>query len=126
MDILKIAGIILISALLVSSLPTYDKSISFMLSLSTAVVVLLFITDISSDAILQIKSAIESSGISDFSIIFKAMGISLITGFVSDIATDSGNKALANQMIFAGKVAIIALALPVFVKILELIGNFTL
>jgi stage III sporulation protein AD len=49
------------------------------------------------------------------------MGISLLTGFVNDIATDSGNKALANQIVFAGKIAIVALALPVFIQVMELI-----
>ncbi len=125
MDILKIAAVILVCVLLISSLPTFNKSISYMISLSCGVIVLLYIINISSDAILQIQDVITNSGISDFSIVFKAMGISLITQFVSDTATDSGNKSLANQMVFVGKVAIIVLALPVFTQILGLIGKFT-
>ena len=67
------------------------------------------------------KSVFSDSYFEDISIVFKAMGISLLTGFVNDIATDSGNKALANQIVFAGKIAIVALALPIFIQVMELI-----
>ena len=51
------------------------------------------------------------------------MGISVITQFVADIASDSGNKALANQMILTGKVSVMILAMPVFVQIMNIIGK---
>ena len=61
----------------------------------------------------------------NFAVIYKALGISIITVFVSDIAADSGNKALSDRMIFAGKAAIIILVMPVFIQVLEIIKRFT-
>lgn len=123
MDILKIAAVILICAILFSSLPTFDKSISSLITLSASVVILLYVINSTKDYIGEIKSVIDSFGTGEFSLVFKIMGISLVTQFVSDIARDSGNKSLANQMVFAGKAAIIVLALPVFTRALEVIGK---
>lgn len=123
MDILKIAGIILAAVILVSSLPTFDKSISAIISVATCVLVLVYIVNMISPAVETIQDLFINETDNDFSIIFKTMGISLITQFVADVATDSGNKALANQMVFTGKTAIVILALPVFVQVLEIIGQ---
>ena len=57
----------------------------------------------------------------DYSILYKAMGIALVTEIVRDIAADSGNKSLSNQMIFAGKAAILLIALPVYIQVLEIL-----
>ena len=123
MDILKTAGIILTAVILISSIPAFDKSVNAIINIATCLVVLIYIVNMVSPAVETIQSVFDSHADSDFSIIYKTMGISLITQFVADVAADSGNKALANQMTFTGKTAIILLALPVFVKVLEIIGQ---
>jgi len=124
MEFIKLAGLILISVLLISSLPVFDKSISALITISSCIIVLLYIINTISSSIEYIKAFITDTGFMEFGILFKTMGISFITQFVADIANDSGNKALANQMVFVGKIAIIVLALPVFTQIMEIIGNF--
>ena len=121
MDFIKLALLILLTIFIVSSLPLYDKSLTILITLCASTVVLINIINYVTPIIRQIKSVFSDSYFEDISIVFKAMGISLLTGFVNDIATDSGNKALANQIVFAGKIAIVALALPVFIQVMELI-----
>ena len=121
MDFIKIALLILFTALTITSLPLNNKSMTFLIALCASVIVLINIINYMSPIITEIKNVFSDSFFEDISIVFKAMGISLITGFVNDIAADSGNKALANQMVFAGKIAIVALALPVFMHVIELI-----
>ena len=121
MDFFKIAVFILFTAFIVGSLPLYDKSLTVLISLCASAVVLTNIINTVSPVITQIKSVFSDNYFGDISLIFKAMGISLITGFVNDIVADSGNKALANQIVFAGKIAIIVLALPVFLQVIDLI-----
>lgn len=124
MEIIKISIIILIAVILINTLPLYDKNISSMITISTCVIVMVYVVHIIRPAFDTIKSIINNETNIDFVLIFKCMGISLITQFVADIASDSGNKALANQMIFVGKLAIVILAMPIFVKVLEIIGQF--
>ncbi len=122
MEFFKIAGIILVCILLAGCLPALDKSVSALISICVCFCILGYIVNITSPVIENIKSVFSNTN-GDFTLIFKTMGISFVTQFVSDVAADNGNKALANQMIFAGKTAIVILALPVFMQVLEIIGQ---
>ncbi|MBR4035952.1 MAG: stage III sporulation AC/AD family protein [Oscillospiraceae bacterium] len=123
MDFIKIALIIFFSIILINTIPAYDKPVKTVIAIMATVIVILYIINWASPIIYSIRTVFQNNIDIDYEIIFKSMGISLITQFVADIAIDNGNKALANQMIFAGKAAIIALALPLFTQVLEIIGQ---
>ncbi|MBQ8604488.1 MAG: hypothetical protein IJ410_06575 [Oscillospiraceae bacterium] len=125
MEILKIAGIVLVGVVLVSSMPAFDKSVTSLIRLSVCVVIMAYIISCARGIIDSVRSLTDSYLTADFSVVYKSVGISIITRFVSDVASDSGNKALANRMIFAGKSAIALLALPVFMQVLEIIKRLT-
>ena len=125
MEILKISALILISVILISSLPVYNKNISALISLSVSVIVVLYIISFTENVLLTVRHVTEKYISSDFTVIYKAMGVSLLTQFVSDTAVDNGNKALSNQMLFAGKAAIAVLAMPLFMQVLEIIKRLT-
>lgn len=123
MEIIKIALIILVAVITVSCLPVWEKSIVSAISISVSLIVLWFVINTVLPIVIEIKSVFNSWITTDLSVVFKAMGISLITQFVADLAIDNGNKTLANQMIFAGKIAIVVLAMPVFLQVLEILGR---
>ena len=123
MEIIKIALIILVAVITVSCLPLWEKSIVSAISISVSLIVLWFVINTVLPIVIEIKSVFNSWITTDLSVVFKAMGISLITQFVADLAIDNGNKTLANQMIFAGKIAIVVLAMPVFLQVLEILGR---
>ena len=121
MEILKIAGIIIVTVILISSIPFYDKNIRNIIMIFSCTAVSLYIINSFRNDFIQVKSFIETIGFGDYSILYKAMGIALVTEIVRDIAADSGNKSLSNQMIFAGKAAILLIALPVYIQVLEIL-----
>ena len=123
MNFIKIALIVFVCIVLINCLPAYDKAISAIVTIAACTVIVLTVLNTVIPVIDNAKNIFTDNIDYDLGIIFKCMGISIITRFVADIATDNGNKALANQMIFAGKVAIIALALPLFSQVLEIIGK---
>jgi stage III sporulation protein AD len=51
----------------------------------------------------------------------KALGMALISKLCADVCRDTGESALASGVESVGKIAIFALAVPTFVKILELV-----
>ncbi|MCI8554469.1 MAG: stage III sporulation protein AD [Clostridiales bacterium] len=53
-------------------------------------------------------------------VLFKAMGVCLLTQLASDACEDAGEKALAAKAELAGKFGLLVLALPLFQKIAEL------
>ena len=121
MEILKIAGIIIVTVILISSIPFYDKNIRNIIMICSCIDISLYIINSFRNDFIQVKSFIETIGFGDYSILYKAMGIALVTEIVRDIAADSGNKSLSNQMIFAGKAAILLIALPVYIQVLEIL-----
>ena len=122
MEILKISVLILIVVVLLNSLPTMSREISLLLTFSCCIVVSIYTLNTLMPAVEYIKTLMQNVVFEDIGIIFKAVGIGFITQFVSDIATDSNNKILANLMIFTGRVFILVLAVPVFLRIFEIIG----
>ena len=123
MEIIKLALFVLLVVLVVNSIPTFSREITVIITFSCCIVVLLYILKTLYPAVEYIKSVTETVSFSGTDVVFKASGIGLITQFVSDIATDSGNKALANQMVFAGRVCILLAAMPVFIQVFEIIGQ---
>lgn len=121
MEILKIAGIIIVTVILISSIPFYDKNIRNIIMIFSCIAISLYIINSFRNDFIQVKSFIETIGFGDYSVLYKAMGIALVTEIVRDIAADSGNKSLSNQMIFAGKAAILLIALPVYIQVLEIL-----
>lgn len=123
MDFLKVSLIILITVVTVNCVPAIGKNTSAVTVIAASVVVMLYIIKTVTPVIENIKSMFADVGMGDLSLIYKSIGISLITQFISDTANDCGNKSLANQMVFAGKIAIVFLALPVYIQVLEMIGR---
>ena len=87
--------------------------------------VLLYIVKAVVPAVDYIKNIAQRISFDGIDVVMKAIGVGFITQFVADIAVDSGNKSLSNQMIFAGRISVIILSMPVFYQMFEIIGRLT-
>lgn len=56
-------------------------------------------------------------------LMLKALGMALVSKLCADVCRDSGETALAGGVESAGRIAILVLSLPTFVKILALVGE---
>lgn len=67
----------------------------------------------------DIQTMLEASGLTGeyVQILFKALGICVITQLASDACRDAGEQGLAAKTELAGKLTLLALALPMFQKI---------
>lgn len=67
----------------------------------------------------DIRKMLEASGLAGeyIQILFKALGICVITQLASDACRDAGEQGLASKTEFAGKLTLLALALPLFQQI---------
>lgn len=121
MEFFKIAILILIVVVMVSSIPTFSKEITIIITSASCIVVLLYILRQASGAIDYVKNIAERMSFTGIDVILKAVGIGFITQFVSDMALDCNNKSLSNQIIFAGRITVLLLAMPVFLQVFEII-----
>lgn len=125
MEIFKLAAIILTAVIVVGALPTFSKEISLIITLSCCTVILLYILKMIVPVAEYVRELTRNIYFDRFDVVLKAVGVGLITQFVSDTAIDCGNRSLANQMIFAGRICVLMLAIPVFVQVLGIIERLT-
>ena len=121
MDFIKICLVVLFVVIFVNGLPTFSREISIFVTISCCIVVLLYILNKAVPALEYIKNIAEMTESEDIKVIIKAVGIGFLTQFVSDMALDCNNRLLSNQIVFAGRIAVIILSLPVYLKIFEII-----
>lgn len=125
MEILKLGALVIVVVFLVNSIPTFSREISVMITVLCCTVVLLYIVKMIVPEMEYIKNMAQKISFGGTDVVLKAVGVGFITQFVSDVAADCNNKALANQMIFAGRVCVLVLAMPVFIQVLEIIEHLT-
>ncbi len=125
MDIVKIAVIGMIGAVLSIIMKSYKPEFSIHLVLSTVLIIFIMILsklEIVLSFFQSISSEININKIY-FPVILKILGVSYVADFTAQICKDAGEGAIANKVEFAGKVIIMYIALPVFLSIIDLINR---
>ncbi len=129
MNILAFCGMAVITAILSvmikKTLPEYSVAVNLA---AGAILVLSFISAIS-PVISYVKTLIEKSGINSENeiILFKTLGICLVTQFICDACKDAGENSIAAKVEMGGKFMILITAIPLFESIfkvaINLMGN---
>lgn len=120
---IRIAGISLAALILGMFLRRHNKTVSLLLIMFACAAV--FFESISS--LSEIVDSLNelASGMGEISsylkVMFKVLGIALITQIISDICRDSGESALAGQTEVAAKILIVTLILPLLQAVVEVI-----
>ncbi|MBQ7123131.1 MAG: stage III sporulation AC/AD family protein [Oscillospiraceae bacterium] len=122
-DIFTVAGIAVVSAGFIVLLKQYKPEYSFAGALAAGIVILAFIAGIISDIIDKTKEFIDFSGIDNryFDILFKCLGICIITKIASESCRDFGQASIASKVDLAGKVFIVIVSMPLFSELLNII-----
>ena len=82
--------------------------------------VILAVAGISAMPVLdEIRALLSDGGVSGeyVTVLFKALGVSLLTQLAADACRDAGEQGLAAKAEFAGKIAMLVQALPLFGKV---------
>ncbi|MBE6719885.1 MAG: hypothetical protein E7571_04395 [Ruminococcaceae bacterium] len=122
---LKIVGLSFSVLLCTVLIKDKNRSIAVLLSLAGGVMLFLAAAGELKTVVDSIKEFSSSSETSDafIKLMLKALGITLITQFVSDVCRDNGENALASGTEFAAKLAVVAMLLPLFETVLGIVGG---
>jgi len=123
MQILQVVSIGITSAILIILLKETKPEIALLLGVAAGVIIIIFVVDELYDVVLSFYSIAESSGVSKeiFSLVLKIIGIGYISEFSSNICADAGCKSVGDKIVFAAKIIIMTMALPVISNLLSLI-----
>ncbi|HEX2986405.1 MAG TPA: SpoIIIAC/SpoIIIAD family protein [Caproiciproducens sp.] len=116
MNIIGIAGIAIVAAIVAVMIKRYHQEYAIIISIAAGVVILFEIFANVIPAVKQINTLLSSAGLSSeyAGILFKALGICFLAQFAADSCRDAGEGALASKVELAGKIAIVVLSLPLF------------
>ena len=121
MDVFKVMIFAIIVALLGSSLRQFKSSIDVYMSIAAVVFIMIFITSklsIVLSLIYKLENIVEINS-QYIKILLKIVGISYITQFSSDICRECGYVAVANQVQVFGKIAAMAISMPIVLALID-------
>ena len=126
MDYVKIIGVAFITAVSAIVLKSNKPELSFAVTVTGIIVILLFIIEGMRGALSIFSSIAEITGMENglLKVLIKIVGVGYLTEFTAGILQDFGSSSLADKVVLGGKIAIITLAFPVFEILLSLIKGF--
>lgn len=120
---IHIIGISAVALIFGLFLRQHNKTVSLILIIFACIAVFLesvsYLTDIV-DTLSGMVSGLEETS-AYLKIMFKVLGIALITQIISDLCRDCGESALAGQTEVAAKIFIVALILPLLQAVVKVI-----
>lgn len=125
-DFVKITAVIIVVSLLAVLLRKHLAEYSFLLVLATVCTVLVFLLGNIFPQIQKLRDLFNQSNNANvyFVTALKALGISYITDFASNICRDYGLNALAQTADMAGKSAVFVLSIPLVCSVMECVLKF--
>lgn len=125
MEIFRIAAIALITAFCVIVLRDVKSELAAVVALAGGVVVVLSVVDYFSDIFSVVSAIAKRAGLaaSVIAVLFKVIAVGYITEFSASVIDDVGLSSLADKVALAGKLIIVAISLPIVVRLFEFIAG---
>ena len=126
MVIIKLCVIAAITAVCALVLKSHKSELVPLCLAAGGILMVLTAFDYVAESVQLLKEFSQSSGISSSAMraIFKIIGIGYIVELTAASVKDLGFESVADKLIFAGKVIIFSVSLPVLQTLLSLIGSF--
>jgi stage III sporulation protein AD len=126
MEIIKVIGVGFVTAVSAVLLKATKPELSFAVTLTGVIVILLFIVDELQSTMIVFAEISKIAGVGNglLKVLLKIVGVGYITEFGAGILNDFGSNAVADKVVLGGKIAIITLSLPVLKGLISMIGGF--
>lgn len=125
-EIIKIIGVAFVTALTALLLRSTKPELSFAVTVTGVIVILLFIVDYMKATLGFLTEISGMTGLDNglIKILLKIVGIGYLTEFSAGILNDFGSNAVADKVILGGKLTMFFLAIPVIKTLLQLMKGF--
>ena len=125
-ELIKIIGVGLVTAVAAVLLRSTKPELSFAVTVAGVVIILIFAIDLASETFGIFSEIGEMAGIDDslVKIVVKIIATGYLVEFAAGMVEDFGSKSVADKLVFAGKVIIFTVSVPIVRSMVTLIGNF--
>lgn len=125
MNIVIIASVALIAAVLSIVLKQYKPEYSLFISIGAGVLIFLSVLAVIEPVLSFIEELTEQAGLEGVygEVLIKSLAICYITQLACDCCKDAGESAIAGKLQIAGKIAVLLIALPMFKSLTEIVAG---
>ena len=125
MDIFRIIGVGLATAITALIVRQVKPEIALVVGLCGGIIMILMLVDSITNIISVFNSLVSKSGLSSgiFAAVLKIIGIGYITEFSANLCNDSGASSIGNKILLAGKILILISALPIVMNLINIIAE---
>ena len=126
MELIRIIGVGLVTAIAAILLRSTKPELSFAVTVAGCVIILIFSLDILWSTFGIFEQIGEQTGIDNslIRIILKIIAIGYLVEFAAGVVEDFGSKSVADKLVFAGKVIIFTVSVPIVQTLVALVGSF--
>ncbi|MDP4085602.1 MAG: stage III sporulation protein AD [Bacillota bacterium] len=123
MEIVKIVGLALVATFLALIIKEQKPNFAFLLVVFVGCTIFLFLVDKIYEIINMLENLAVNAKVNMVYVetILKIIGIAYIAEFASQITKDAGQGSLASKIELAGKIIILAMAIPILTVMIETI-----
>ena len=121
MDIVLISLLAIVTVLLILSIKELKPDFAVLISTVFGIIIILYLVDPISETLSAFSDIAQRSGIKNeiLSSLAKVVGISFIAEFAASICNDAGQTSITSKVESAGRIIILALALPIITDVLD-------
>ena len=122
-ELFKIIGVGFVTTVCYLIVKPIKPELATFIALVGSCLIIIFCVDSLIGVVNTITGFVEKTGIDSslFALILKIIGIGYLTEFASNICADSGSNLVADKILFAGKICILVLSLPIITNLLNII-----
>lgn len=124
MQIVKVIGVGLISALVAGMLREEKSELYIFAVIAGGALILIIILSSLTDVIKQFGMLVGKSGVDEslFAGVLKIIGVGYVTEYAASLCNDYGVTSIGNKLQLAGKVAIFFMTMPILANLVEVIS----
>ncbi len=125
MEWTSIIGIGLVGMITAVLLRQYKPEYATLVSLAVGILIISMLCTQLFPVFEQMKQILDQAGLSAgyIGILVKSLGVCYLTQLASDACRDQGETAIGSKIELAGKITVLALGLPLFGKLLEIVNK---
>lgn len=123
MDIFKVVAVGFVTAICVVILKQVKPELCIFVGIAGALIIIFLVLDSLTSVFGDYQTILDKTGIDNslFSCILKVIGIGYLVEFCSGICAEAGVKIVAEKILFAGKILILIMCMPVFRNLIDII-----
>ena len=125
MNVLGVAVFAIVAAILALTLKQYSPQIAVVVSVGAGVLLFGYIAASLLPVLQEVLSIslLSEGGAENIGTLFKCLGVCYVVQLAADSCRDAGQQAIASKVELAGKVTVLALALPMLKTVVSFLDD---